>query len=60
MQTNGFIEPDLLVLKVLFSDKYFWRYKFWVIRNRHVTALIDEDIELRFNFFSFQMLLTYI
>ena len=60
MQTIGFIEPDLLVLKVLFSDKYFWRYQFWAIRNRHVTALIDEDNELRLNFLSLQTLRTYI
>ena len=60
MQTNGFIEPDLLELKVLFSDKYLWRYQFWVIHNRHVTALIEEDYELRLNFLSLQTLHTCI
>ena len=54
MQTSGLIQPDLLVLKVLFSGKIFWRYQFWVICNRHVTILIDEDNELRLNFLGLQ------
>ena len=52
MQTNGFIEPDLLVLKVLFSDNTSEDTN----SGSFVTALTDEDNELRLHFLGFQTL----
>ena len=50
----------LLVLNVVFSGKYFWRYQFLVIRDHHVTVLIDEDNELGLSFLALQTLHTCI